>query len=371
MKKTRFSHHRAKKPSSSSSSINLTLTPDLTYPNNSFSQFFSLLPDEIFLNEGLYQTAITEFHYPVDYKFVGFFRIHVPDYLDLESKVDELDLEQILRNIKQYQNDFENCFLNFSTLYQIEKDKAFFRIDENVTNFEQEFASYFSFVKFFSHFDSNLNFNKTMTEFFSFLDKNFQFHLNSDYSLFEVKNFFTKIFNSFNEIKNKLSKFTKSKLQIISIKIEVKDGLSKNDLIDVFVQKLQKFGNFQDKIFLMKPFVQAIDIDSLLRNLVTISNNQILFNKRYPFLCIKNFKIYTDIISNSFVLNNKSEPILRIVSTKGKNGDFISHIFDRPHFEPINKTRLYKIFIKITDENDNLIDFQTGSIIIKLQVKKI
>lgn len=73
----------------------------------------------------------------------------------------------------------------------------------------------------------------------------------------------------------------------------------------------------------------------------------------------RTFRVYTDIISD-VVTNSDREPILRIINVKERTGEYVEKIFDRPHFETINKTRINKIFIKITDQNKNPIDFKSG-----------
>ena len=350
--------------------VNYTLTPNMQYPNNTFSQFYTLLPEEIHLSSSDYKAALTEIHYPVNYSvYLGSIKLETPFDYDQEIDVN------VITQIEENQEAFENEFLNMLTkqVSNIEELKNnVFQVEEIASALEKNLSSYLSLLTRYTSANSRLRFYEIKNGFKNFTDR--QLHnSNTLPQTHEIyRNFVTKILILFENINNKFDAFnTPPTNQQIKIDIKMKDRINKKEFFNMFYNEFRHFCtiNKQDSILVLKDSVRIIEMTPSLENFISIKNNFIIFDKFYPLNHVKNFFIYTDIISQS-IHNNCSTPILRLVTTKGKYGDFVNIVYDRPHFEPINKTRISKIFIKITDQFENLIEFHSGPIILKLEIRK-
>lgn len=366
--------------------MNLTLSPDLKYPNNSYSQFYTVLERELVLN-GRHQIALTEFFYPVDFRVnIGSIIIDFPNYfinsaysaeeLDKEKKFIEKEIKpiiiSIIESLEKLHEEILKIWVSQSKQEGSENQQTNrVLVNDIVINLESSLNSYLSIIRRSTLlFRDVFDFDKIFDLFEGFLLQQTDYHETFNYSNQNDRNFLTKIylslanlFDLFSTIKNNI--FVRKTFNII-----IADGLSKNEFIKVFLDLLGYSCKLENKnsIVFKQPF-NFIAISGDLDNYVTILNNKLVFNKTYPVRTIKSFKIYTDIISD-VISNGENEPLLRIVNVRGRFRDYIEKIFDRPHFETINKTRINKIFIKITDHNKNPIDFKSGPIVLKLEIRK-
>lgn len=165
-----------------------------------------------------------------------------------------------------------------------------------------------------------------------------------------------------NEISNKTFK-------TVTNEIDIADRSSKEELCDLIMNKLKFLFVKKSKYVLqLKQGIRLLNVNQILNSYVSFVVDEIRIEK--SIISVKNFFIYTDIISDSFY-NNQRQPILRVITPKGQVGDNHNILFDRPYFETINKTRLCKIYIKITDQNNQIVNFHSGPIVLKLEIKKI
>ncbi|GBL79972.1 hypothetical protein AVEN_29004-1 [Araneus ventricosus] len=78
--------------------------------------------------------------------------------------------------------------------------------------------------------------------------------------------------------------------------------------------------------------------------------------------------IYTDIIQPEMV-GGVFAPLLRIVTVKGKDGDMIHEIFDRPHYCPVSRKNFQSIEIVIRTHTGRFVSFDRGKLIVKLHFR--
>lgn len=232
-----------------------------------------------------------------------------------------------------------DLFLDFFSRKQ--NEETIRSIEENVIELEQCYFSYFTQVETFTHTDLRLNFQETKSEFLNFkndfmeMTKDFEFLYKPD------KHFFG---------------------QILTIEFKCRDRINRKELISFFTDKLDTLCKSQNPVTL-KEFVKIIKVDANITDYITIQGNTIVFDKTYPVVLKPYFHIYTDIIDNEI-----KRP-LRILNAKGKCGEFVSAVFNKLHYEPINKTRISRIHIKITDQEKHPIEFLSAPII-KIEIIK-
>lgn len=363
--KSRKNSFRVKKSTSETViPINLTLSPDFLYPNNTFSQFYTILPEEIHLSGENYKVALTEFHYTVNYLvYLGSMILEAPSN---EEGIEEID--QLIERIYENQESLQNKIVDLLTKTGDELTNAIFQVEEVASLLETLLNSYITLLNASSPTDPRLRFNEMKIAFNNFYN---QLLVNTEILplTHEIyKNFVKKLTNSLGIFKKQLDDFstTTTKPHQIKIDIKINDRINKREFFNIMYNQLKRVCKKQEDYLVFKDNVKIIEIDESLQNFISIKNKTIFFEKLYPINYIKNFFIYTDIISQSF----SQTPILRLVAAKGKKDDYINNIYDRPHFEPINKTRISKIFIRITDANDNLVEFTSGPLILKLEIRK-
>ncbi|GBN79990.1 hypothetical protein AVEN_183682-1 [Araneus ventricosus] len=74
--------------------------------------------------------------------------------------------------------------------------------------------------------------------------------------------------------------------------------------------------------------------------------------------------IYTDIIQPEMV-GGVFAPLLRIMTVKGKDGDMIHEIFDRPHYCPVSRKNFQSIEIVIRTHTGRFVSFDRGKLTVK------
>jgi hypothetical protein len=78
--------------------------------------------------------------------------------------------------------------------------------------------------------------------------------------------------------------------------------------------------------------------------------------------------VYMDIVGNSIV-GDSSVPLLRIVPVEGSHGDSVTRTFDRLHYVPLRMNTFESIEVNISQDNGSMINFQFGTVIIKLHFR--
>ena len=69
------------------------------------------------------------------------------------------------------------------------------------------------------------------------------------------------------------------------------------------------------------------------------------------------------------IVGDTLAPLLRIVDSKGKDGQNIVKFYGQPHFVPLRKKYIDVIQINISDDTGNIISFTLGKVICKLQFR--
>ena len=95
---------------------------------------------------------------------------------------------------------------------------------------------------------------------------------------------------------------------------------------------------------------------------MTQDKKSIEFKVPKIFSIIKNMYIHTDII-DEIQINNEKKAILQIINHIGDHSSTCFKQFDRPKYFNIIKTLINHISIKITDQENDLIDFETSPIL--------
>lgn len=81
-----------------------------------------------------------------------------------------------------------------------------------------------------------------------------------------------------------------------------------------------------------------------------------------------NFYVYSNIVQ-PHLCGSDYLPLLRTVNITGEEGDYISKIYEIPHYLPLTSNFIEFIEIKIADDLGNNIQFQYGKVIIKLHFR--
>lgn len=351
--------------------MNLTITADLNYPNNKLSEFYCLLNEDIKLF-GKNQVAILEFFYPVNYIVnLGFIELSYPSYILLDNKevYDIKKVKNIIENIYKAQNDIESELNNF-WLNKIELDTV--KIDFLVKTFEENINLYIQFVRRFSKEDKDIQF----LDFFHKLN-NFYNNIKNYHSSFEYEqqvktseydfSFLVKVIGTVELLVQKFDIIDQNINKHIKFEINFPDRISKEEFTNCLVKIFGNLCYLENKSLKLKSFVEVINCHKILLDYINIRDQKVTILKNLNY--VSNFLIFTDIISDT-IGSGDHETILRYIKPEGKHGDENIIVFDKPHFETINKTRLTKVFIKITDQYKKLINFQSGNIILKLEIRK-
>lgn len=79
--------------------------------------------------------------------------------------------------------------------------------------------------------------------------------------------------------------------------------------------------------------------------------------------------IYSDIVENQ-ILGDVVAPLLRVIPVKGKDGDMIHEVFDRPHYIPLSRKSFQTIETVIRTHTGKLVSFDRGKLIVKLHFRQ-
>ncbi|GFX28682.1 uncharacterized protein TNCV_4860461 [Trichonephila clavipes] len=80
------------------------------------------------------------------------------------------------------------------------------------------------------------------------------------------------------------------------------------------------------------------------------------------------FYVYSDLISPQIVGDTQA-PLLRIVRTKGKDGEKISHYYDRPQYLPLVRHSFQTIQSELRLNSGDFVPFERGKVIIVLHFR--
>jgi hypothetical protein len=322
---------KARTARSKSEQVNMyiTLEPDLEYPLNTLSNFVCILPEPISLT-GLYEVALTEFYYPVDYSVnLGSISFLVPKNINQPIYDNTDQLRRIQQNLQ-------------------EKLDEFLKISNNAKLSETVLAELNSVMETYV---DNLGRSRTPA-IKTVIDKFETFYTN-----FKV-NYLSKISDLYRENIKQILTAIDDKIVKINTLISESYDLIHNDRAE----------NFQINIpHLITNNIISSDYQFLnLYSSRVSKKDSVLYSKTSKY--IQTFFIFTDIISENLVLN-KNQQILRIIKPEGVFGDYIEKVFHQPQYLQCNKTYISKISIQIRDSELNFINFNSGSVICKLHLR--
>ncbi|DAC80295.1 TPA_asm: penton [Terrapene box turtle adintovirus] len=78
--------------------------------------------------------------------------------------------------------------------------------------------------------------------------------------------------------------------------------------------------------------------------------------------------VYTDIVEHQFV-GDFSVPLLRCVPVRGRNNEFVTITYDKPHYVPVSKHHIDTITIEIKTDQNRDVSFRFGKVIVKLHLR--
>lgn len=88
-----------------------------------------------------------------------------------------------------------------------------------------------------------------------------------------------------------------------------------------------------------------------------------------PNFDLKLLYIYSDIAEPQIVGHTVS-PLLRVIPVKGKDGDMVHEVFDRPHYVPLSRKNFQTIETVIRTHTGRLVSFERGQLIVKLHFRQ-
>ncbi|GFU93840.1 uncharacterized protein TNCV_1660641 [Trichonephila clavipes] len=80
------------------------------------------------------------------------------------------------------------------------------------------------------------------------------------------------------------------------------------------------------------------------------------------------FYVYSDLISPQIVGDTQA-PLLRIVRTKGQDGETISQYYDRPQYLPLVRHSFQTIQSELRINSGDFVPFERGKVIIVLHFR--
>lgn len=90
-----------------------------------------------------------------------------------------------------------------------------------------------------------------------------------------------------------------------------------------------------------------------------------------PNYDLKLLYIYLDIVEPQILKHAvPPPPLLRVITVKGKEGDMIHKMFDRPHYLPLSLKNFQTIETVIRTHTGSLGPFERGQLIVKLHFRQ-
>ncbi|GFW73973.1 uncharacterized transposon-derived protein F54H12.3 [Trichonephila clavipes] len=139
------------------------------------------------------------------------------------------------------------------------------------------------------------------------------------------------------------------------------------DVVSINKQKLP-FGkgyeqNWRRKLFTVYEIVQRIPI---VYRLKALQDEEIKGNMKSEFVAdtwsnFSVFYVYSDLISLQIVGDTQA-PLLRIVRTKGKDGETISQYYDRPQYLPLVRHSFQTVQSELRLNSGDFVPFERGQI---------
>jgi len=387
----------------------INITADLNYSNNSYSSFYHVLDQPLRIN-GAHEVGITDLSLSNEYKvLIGTLKIYVPDYIQHNMKYDEsnsiLNEERIIINnvgemtksrstllkeltdkmieYKKLSEDSFNLEYMGSNDISLNKETKYESIIEEIHNIQNNLIKLFEkiniYIQTYSVFYPNIVLLINDLIYKNLLD---QYSLSFKY-LYKI----TDNMNLFmSEIEKSLKLFQNVydyKLKEHSFDLYTTDHNKLDNIIKPLYKMIYKHAVLIDSGIRFKPYIKHIELDESLTKLfnlikinlklqigdssMNIELNQLML-KESELNQTKLFKIYNDIIEDTH-LSGKKEKVLKIIKSENTSYGSIEKTYNNPQYITINKSCLDKIYIKIVDQNNNLVKFKSTPVL-TLNIKK-
>jgi len=182
---------------------------------------------------------------------------------------------------------------------------------------------------------------------------------------------------NFNELIKKIKEFSLNNFKSFYLKLDFQlyNKWSNDAIVDYLAYQITQNSNFKmnskfnkNKIIftindkLNSSLICNLYGDAIINNFFIITKSAdkktVEINIPKVFNFIKAFYVHTDIIEETQLMNKKQAVIQAITS----KGDFLEDIFinyDRPKYFNINKTLINYISIKITNQDNEILDFES------------
>jgi len=347
------------------------------FVNNKNSNFISKI-DQLILKKS-YKCALIDFSYVnLINKNLGDLEIFLNNIDPVEGENHSrflLDIQKTLDNIKKEIDEKLTIISSFHV-----SDSFDDRTHQNDLNVLTEMIKllYELYTRLLAYMNENKN-------------KNFKY-----YGLHLLNtNFFTKKIQKFNLYRNEiLDQFYKfnaiikeiidlnkniSKSFYLQLNFKLQNQWTCDDFCNYFQNQISNhsefkmtciYNNLKNKFELKIPqqlslvckLYGDIKINSFFKFEISQDKKSIEFKVPKIFNFIKNMYIHTDII-DEIQINNEKKAILQIINHKGEYTSTCFKQFDRPKYFNINKTLINHISIKITDQENDFIDFETTPIL--------
>ena len=169
----------------------------------------------------------------------------------------------------------------------------------------------------------------------------------------------------FEELIKRITEFVNlnNKMYFRNLTLKIIDKTTAEDIKKYLIEKLSsdliEVKSIQNKLLLTSKLnLKILNCDEKIKHIfkLKILKDGIEFTIPHKFNIVKYLSIQTDIV-------DEKEPPLRVIKCEGEVLANNIITYERPHYFSINKTLINHIKIKITDQEKNIINFETPPII--------
>lgn len=367
-------------PSKENQSKYVTVTADISNRVNTYSNFICNLTEGIELI-GEYEVGVSDFMYNNDFSVsVGTIIVNVPTYFNSRSNTNET-VEQELQNMKESvtacQLDVNSCRDNFHAklreYFKLDTKKDSDKCKQVMLELDQEFELFtkalekvIRTVQIYTIFYPEVQALCSITDQLKVIYE--EFNNQTDRVSEDDRSNIIRMFRVMQTTAPTILSFADNVKMRLNLQITIRDRSSSSQIAQEIHGKYPGFFFLSNSNLVVKPYIELLNMTDSLDKLFQFKNKTLFSRNRDCVQLIRHFSIFTDIISENSIFA-KNEAVIRIIKPDGKEGDFISKSFDRPHYLPCNKTFINKISIQIKDNTSNFIQFNTGPVILKLHFK--
>jgi hypothetical protein len=324
-------------------SHHLVLAPDLTFSNNKLGSFCCVLNEPLQFNKP-YEVGITDFIYNNNISSESSVELEFAAIIDPMLLVNQPSLEYetnhvtaAVANIKKHLKHSRDTVISYINIYQNSSESH--HLTQNIadmTNAREEVIAFYKnivlLVKQYGFYYVPLN--KLVDQMIEILATIYLHKKNPKRDKDIV--FYNQNFDAISNAKAELT--------------DMKNNTFKKSIVLPISTKKYFFQDnvyyYQDKT--LKPYF-------VVKNL--IKNDK-----------IQHISIFTNIINDS-VIFNRNEPILKLVKFSKSDEDIVEKNYQRPEYITCNKTYINRIYFEIKDNHNNIVNFDSEPVIIKLHFR--